>query len=111
MGKRDVKREKREINTEDKTSGIPTSKSLMREEEPASIPQKLTRSLCRTNSTTKGRDEATSKKIGSMETGLGREMDLGCGAGARATVAEKDERQASTQRSTRGKRTPVAIGL
>ena len=46
----------------------------------------------RTNSTTKGREEATLKKVGSVEMQFRREMDHGFCGGEGATVSEKGER-------------------
>ena len=48
---------------------------------------------------TKGREEATSKKVGSMEMRLGREMDHGHSNGEGVMVTEKGERQTFTLRS------------
>lgn len=42
----------------------------------------------RTNSATKGREEATSKKVGSVESWSGRETDHGRCSGEEATVAK-----------------------
>lgn len=50
----------------------------------------------RTNSTTKGREENTSKKVGSMETHSGRETDHGCYGAEGAAVTKKGKRQTST---------------
>ena len=60
---------------------------------------------------TKGREEATSKKVGSMEMRLGREMDHGHSNGEGVMVTEKGERQTDIQESTQGKCLPIAIGL
>ena len=55
----------------------------------------------RTNSTTKGREEATLKKVGRVEMQFGREIDLGHYNGKGATVLEKGKRETSTQRRIR----------
>jgi len=56
----------------------------------------------RTNSTTKGREEDTTKKVGSMETHFGRETDHGCCSGERARVTEKGEKQTITPGGPQG---------
>jgi len=57
------------------------------------------------HSTTKGREETTSKNVGSVER-FGREMDC-CHCGReKAVVAEKGERQTSTEGSTWGEKNP-----
>ena len=57
----------------------------------------------RTNSTTKGREEAVSKKVGSMEMWLRGETHHRCCRGEGAMVMEKGkkEREWSTQECTR----------
>lgn len=57
----------------------------------------------RTNATTKGREEATSKMVGGVETQFGRETDSGRSSGEGAMATEKDKRQTSTQESGWGK--------
>ena len=46
----------------------------------------------RTNSTTEGREEATLKKVGSMEIWFWREMDCGHCDEERAVIVEKSKR-------------------
>ena len=65
----------------------------------------------RANSTTKGREEATSKKVGSMETCFWREIDHDPCSGEGAAIMVKDKRQTSTQRNTCGKQISTATGL
>lgn len=65
----------------------------------------------RTNSATKSREEATLKKVRSMDTQLGREMDYGHCGRERALVSEKGKRQTSIQGSSKGKGIPIAIDL
>lgn len=57
----------------------------------------------RTNSTNKGREEASSKKVGNAKTQFGRKMDADLCSGEGNVVAEKGERQTSTQGSAWGK--------
>lgn len=57
--------------------------------------QKLTQRYSEKNSTTKRREEATTKKVGSAESQFGREIDHGH-CGRVATVAEKGERDRLT---------------
>ena len=45
----------------------------------------------RTNSTTKGREQATSKKVGSVAAWLRRQVDHGCYGGEGAAVVEKGQ--------------------
>ena len=47
----------------------------------------------RTNSMTKGREEATSKKVRSAERQFGREIDHDYHGGERTTVTKKGERE------------------
>jgi len=54
----------------------------------------------RTNCTTKRREEATLKKVGSVETWLRGEMDHGCCGGEGAIVEEKGKREYSTHGNT-----------
>ena len=71
----------------------------------------IDKKIDRANSTTTGREEAASKKVGSVEMWFGRETDdCQCG-GEGVMVIEKRRRQTNTQGSTRGKRIPIAIGL
>ena len=60
----------------------------------------------RTNSSTKGTEEATLNKVGSVEMWLGREMDHGYYGGEKAMVVEKGERQTSTQGNTKENKSP-----
>lgn len=53
----------------------------------------------RTYFTTKGREEAILKKLGSMEIKFGKKMNHGCYSGEGAAVAEKGERQTNTEGS------------
>ena len=48
-----------------------------------------------------------SKKVGHVETQLGRESDCGCCSEEGAIVLEKGKRHTSTQ----GKQIPIVIGL
>lgn len=50
----------------------------------------------RTNHTTKGRGEATMKKVESVKGWFGREMDVSCCGGEGAVVREKGERHTNT---------------
>ena len=60
----------------------------------------------RTNFTTKGREEATSKKVRSTEIRFGKEMDCSC-----CTVVEEGERWTSNQESAQGKQILIVTGL
>ena len=51
----------------------------------------------RTNCTTKGSEEATSRKVGSVEAWFWRETDHSCCGGNRALIMERDEREWSAQ--------------
>lgn len=57
----------------------------------------------RTNSTTEGREESVSKKVGSRETLFEREMECGLCCGEGAAVLENGKSQTSTQGSVQGK--------
>lgn len=52
------------------------------------------------HSTIKGREEATPKKVGSVERNFGREMDCCHYGGEEAVVSEKGERQTDTRGNT-----------
>ena len=64
----------------------------------------------RTNCATTGREEATLRKVGGMETWFGGEMDFGCSRGEETLVSEKGEREQSAQRYVQGEYSPKAIG-
>ena len=53
----------------------------------------------RINTTTTGREEATSKKVGTAERWFGGEMDHGCCKGEGAVGEEKGKRERSTKGS------------
>jgi len=64
----------------------------------------------RTNSTTREREEATLKKVGSVEMWFRGEMNCGCCGGERAMITKGErERERSTQGITQGKHFPKAI--
>ena len=63
------------------------------------------------NFTTKGREEAMSKNVESVEMWFGREMDHGHYGGEGTMVLEKGKRQTSTQRNILRKQIPIATGL
>ena len=65
----------------------------------------------RTNSTTKGKEEATLKKVRSAETEFRGESDHSCCGREGAVVAEKGKRNRSTPVNARGECSPKAIGL
>lgn len=65
----------------------------------------------RTHSTTKDREGAILKKVGSVETWFGKETDHDRCWGEGAAVMEKNKTQTSTQGSTWGKQIPIAKGL
>ena len=74
------------------------------------MPQKSTLKTGRTSFTTKGREEATFKKVGSVDMHFGRKMDHGlCGWGG-ATVVEKGKTQ-TNRGSHRGKMNPYSNRL
>ena len=52
----------------------------------------------RTNSTTKAKEEATLKKVGSVETWFREEMDHGCCGGEGAMVMKKGWREGGVHR-------------
>ena len=65
----------------------------------------------RMNSTMKGREGVTSKKVGSPETSFGTETDHGSLCGKGATVVEKGEGQTSIQGNTQEKQISIVISL